>query len=364
MAAASTRGTVEQFIQELKEYYSKTVRNNTDTVAQIESAVRILSFLVAGRFENGELISELIFSASNLLVFLNDSVLKAASKYVPKVLDVVRDRIKTWLTVLEYSEVFLEMAARKKWGTKGAWIVISVIQITKTVLRFYILLKLDGGIGTRPAIQRIDREILKSSLEEEHDSLEDAWDEETAYSAQEKTFTLKSSGRQIRTLQASEHNGIRTWGVPESGTQSSENTILSNKRKLLNRSPTKLRNLQKWAEALHVARPVAHLISMYISGPDTWKPWLLACGMDLCSIYLMGESKELNPKEKAELKRRNLMLIYYLMRSPFYDKYTKQRFIGVLRFIAQYVPLSGFIIRPVLEYLPTWQRMYFYVWAS
>lgn len=78
----------------------------------------------------------------------------------------------------------------------------------------------------------------------------------------------------------------------------------------------------------------------------------------------MGESKELNPKEKAELKRRNLMLIYYLMRSPFYDKYTKQRFIGVLRFIAQYVPLSGFIIRPVLEYLPTWQRMYFYVWAS
>ena len=35
------------------------------------------------------------------------------------------------LTVLEYIEVFLEMAAQKKWGKKGAWIVIVVIQIVK-----------------------------------------------------------------------------------------------------------------------------------------------------------------------------------------------------------------------------------------
>lgn len=40
---------------------------------------------ISGRFENGEIISELIYSASNLLVFLNDCVFKAASKYVPKV---------------------------------------------------------------------------------------------------------------------------------------------------------------------------------------------------------------------------------------------------------------------------------------
>ncbi|XP_045174258.2 peroxisomal membrane protein PEX16-like [Mercenaria mercenaria] len=364
MAAAATQGRLDRLIQELRDQYSKAVRNNPDTVAQIESAVRILSFLVAGRFENGEILSELIYSASNLIVFINDNVFKSASKYVSKVVDITKERIKKLLTVLEYTEVFLEMAAKKKWGTKGAWVVITVIQITKTVLRFYLLVKLDGGIGSTPSIQPVDREILKTSQEEEHDNLEDAWDEEAAYSAQEKTFTLESSGRQVRTLQASGQNGMRTWGVPESGTQSPQNNILNRKRKLLNQSASKLTKQRKWAEGLHIARPLAHLISMYISGLDSWKPWLLACGMDITSMCLMGESKDLNPKEKAELKRRSLMLLYYLMRSPFYDKYTKMRFMAVFRFIAQYVPLSGFIIRPLLEYLPTWQRMYFYVWTS
>ncbi|XP_060606038.1 peroxisomal membrane protein PEX16-like [Ruditapes philippinarum] len=204
MAADTTEWKIKTLIQDLKDQYSKTVRNNPDTVAQIESAVRILSFLVAGRFENGEILSELIYSASNLLVFLNDSVFKAASKYVSKVVNVTKEKIKRWLTVLEYTEVFLEMAAKKKWGTKGAWIVITIIQIMKTALRFYVLVKLDGGIGSTPAIQPVDREILKTA-EDEHDNLEDAWDEEAAYSAQEKTFTLQSSGRQIRTLQAGKY---------------------------------------------------------------------------------------------------------------------------------------------------------------
>ena len=42
-----------------------------------------------------------------------------------------------------------------------------------------------------------------------------------------------------------------------------------------------------------------------------------------CSNRLMGETEDLNVREKAELRRRNLMLLYYVMRSPFYDQYTK-----------------------------------------
>jgi hypothetical protein len=48
MAADTTEWKIKKLIQDLKDQYSKTVRNNPDTVAQIESAVRILSFLVAG----------------------------------------------------------------------------------------------------------------------------------------------------------------------------------------------------------------------------------------------------------------------------------------------------------------------------
>ncbi|KAL4225007.1 Peroxisomal membrane protein pex16 [Mactra antiquata] len=363
MAAASLPAKFEHFLRELKDQYAKTVRNNPDTVAQIETAVRILSFLVAGRFENGELISELIYSASNLLVFINDNVFRAASKYLPKVADVAKQRLKTWLTVLEYAEVFLEMAARKKWGNKGAWIVITVIQIAKTVMRFYVLLKLDGGIGTSPSIQPADRELLKT-VHEEHDSLEDAWDEEAAYSEEEKTFTLKSSGRQIRTLHASDHNGIRTWGVPQSGQQSANNNIQSKKKNVLFQSPSVLNKKRLWAERLYIARPLTHLCAAYTFGLESWKPWLVACGMDVSSLFLMGDTHDLKDKEKAEMKRRSLLLLYYLLRSPCYDQVTRDRLINSLKVVSQYVPLSGIIIRPILEYLPTWQKMYFYVWTS
>lgn len=48
MASAEHKSKIETLLQELKEKYAKTVKNNPDTVAQIESAVRIFSFLVAG----------------------------------------------------------------------------------------------------------------------------------------------------------------------------------------------------------------------------------------------------------------------------------------------------------------------------
>jgi hypothetical protein len=38
--------------------------------------------------------------------------------------------------VLEYGEVFLEMAAQRAWGETGRWLIILVVQLTKLVLLF------------------------------------------------------------------------------------------------------------------------------------------------------------------------------------------------------------------------------------
>ena len=43
-----------------------------------------MAMIFSGRFENGQILSELVYSASNLLVFINDNVFKAAAKAVPK----------------------------------------------------------------------------------------------------------------------------------------------------------------------------------------------------------------------------------------------------------------------------------------
>lgn len=101
-----------------------------------------------------------------------------------------QQRLLTWLSVLEYVEVFLEMGAVKLWGEAGRWMVIALVQIfkwgsskkvtrkkeklwfypelniTKTlkfcfffraVFRFVLLLWYKSGIQTSPPIIPLDR---------------------------------------------------------------------------------------------------------------------------------------------------------------------------------------------------------------
>ena len=41
------------------------------------------------------------------------------------------------------------------------------------------------------------------------------------------------------------------------------------------------------------------------------------------SLQMMGEPRRLNVEERREMKRRTVHMLLYLMRSPFYDVYTK-----------------------------------------
>lgn len=72
--------------------------------------------------------SELVYCLSNLLVLFNDTIIKKAGTF--HINDSV-EKIKLWVTVVEYSEVFLELSAKKLWGTPGRWLVIVSIQIFK-----------------------------------------------------------------------------------------------------------------------------------------------------------------------------------------------------------------------------------------
>ncbi|KTF73116.1 hypothetical protein cypCar_00049283 [Cyprinus carpio] len=69
------------------------------------------------------------------------------------------------------------------------------------------------------------------------------------------------------------------------------------------------------------------------------------------------------------MRRRAFLLLYYLLRSPFYDRYSESvsplltKILFLLRFLADYVPGVGLVARPLMEYLPIWQKIYFYNWG-
>lgn len=54
----------------------------------------------------------------------------------------------------------------------------------------------------------------------------------------------------------------------------------------------------------------------------TWKPWLVSLCIDLVSM-VASKTQPQSPLESDELKRRNYLLLYYLLRGPMYTKVTR-----------------------------------------
>ncbi|XP_035674304.1 peroxisomal membrane protein PEX16-like isoform X1 [Branchiostoma floridae] len=363
---------------ELFERYRKFVSSNPDITSQLESSFRVVSYFIAGRFQNSSELAELVYSASNLIVLLNDGILRKAAKLKTAV-SLSQRRIMTLLTVLEYVEVFAEIGAARLWGELGRWIVIAAIQLAKVALRGLLLFKYQAGIVRTPPITPLDRDadlpdaFLKSCKDKKSSEALEMEDLDQVFvkKAEEQgrlpqvTFMGTRSGRKVRSLTATPPLSMRDWKLPGMRSDSpSGRTKTVSSLEHQNLPPTPLGGLRLAGEALHVFRPLVYLSSLAVCGRSSWKPWLLSFLTDVSSLALMGDTKDLNLLEKAELKRRSLVLLFYILRSPFYDKYAQAKIILFLRLLASTVPGVGLIIEPLIGYLPNWQRTYFYNWGT
>ncbi|XP_013786235.1 peroxisomal membrane protein PEX16-like [Limulus polyphemus] len=338
------------------ERYKTFIASNPAFASQLESYLRWISYITAGRFEHSPIISELIYSASSLLGLVNDTILRKAAN-IPLHVNTSVESLQRCLAILEYTEVFLEIASSRLGGPSIRWIVITVIQLIKTALHLVLLLRFDQGIQKCPAVSPLNRRRDLSQLqnrnkkENGHNS-----NEKTNCTPMEVTFSLKRSGRTIRTLAAAPPLSKRTWKLPESEKQP-KNTPK------IHFPPTSLEGQQFAAELLHLMRPMTHLATMGLYGTDSWKPWIVALGMDVSSLHLLRENEQLNHAEQLELTRRALMLVMFLLRSPFYDRFSREKILQILSSIARNIPVMKLFMYPLMEYLPEWQKSYFHTWV-
>lgn len=340
--------------QHLYEKYEEFVKRSPNLASELESILRWVSYLTAGRFENSGVVSELIFALSSLLKLFNDLILRQAAN-LPVHISAAVAQLKTFLAVIEYSEVFAELAASKFGGDFSRWTIITIIQIIKSAIRLLLLIKHKQGIIKSPPISPLNRK--KDLLP----SIQTNGDIELNSSAvrQAEALHLKRSGRTVRTLEAAPPLARRNWKLPSLKNEKKNDKTHSK----VYFPPTTLEGQKFIGEVLHVMRPVLHLAALGIFGDKSWKPWLTAIGCDMTSLQLLGDRGALNHNEQLELSRRALVLLMYVLRSPLYDRFTKTRILSVLLFLSKKVPIAGILFKQIADYIPDWQRTYFHAWS-
>lgn len=338
---------VHSSMLKLIEPYRKWIMENPQLLSELESTIQCLPYFTAGRFNNSTLAWELLYSLSNLIVLFND-LLMCSGKRVHMQFSRFESRIKVWLTVVEYTEALFEISAKKLWGQSGKWSIIAIVQIFKTVLRLLLVHLHKERVTKSPPIQPLDREKLKQPGAQEREQGHESGDRQG--------FMLKRSGTVVRSIRASAAaaGSLRAWEPLSSGADEPRD-----------RSPSE-RNLIL-AESLYVAKPLFHLGCMSLTGEKRWPPWLLSLAIDLLSLKIVSEEAKnmsFSEAEKKEIFRRRLALLLYILKSPFYDKYTIGKIETILTAISTKVPLTKFVTDPIKNYLPHWQNTYFYMWSS
>lgn len=346
--------------QKVWDMYSSVLLNDPAISTRLEALLRVSSYMIPGRFIASKELGELLYGMSNLLALFHDHIFRSNLNLPNYPGGNDEKKFLLYLSVIESVEVFLEMAAPRLWGEIGKWLIVVMIQFIKAAIRLLLLCKQQPKLQKYPLVPLLNRQLVfqasrEKEIQEGRTQVQSPRqdEEKTNDTSEEKqVWQGKRSGRFVRSLASAPPNGFRSWKLPNSPSMDEENPTILNKK-------------QFCAELLYVIRPILHLPCMFAFGEQSWSPWLFSLFADIASLSLHTQcNQRLTAVEKTEISRRFILMFFYLLRSPFYDRHTKHKILIVLNGLADNIPFVSIIIRPLLEYLPAWQRTYFYNWCS
>lgn len=74
----------------LKKKNPVTLNDFLHLLGLFEKKLDLELFIFVGRFEDSQVFSELVYLASNLLILVNDTIIKNASKVIPKIVSYLK----------------------------------------------------------------------------------------------------------------------------------------------------------------------------------------------------------------------------------------------------------------------------------
>lgn len=164
------------------------------------------------------------------------------------------------------------------------------------------------------------------------------------------TFTLRRSGRVVRKVDGAPPLYLRNW--KHIGKECKPH------------SQTDGGSAITTAETLYILKPMIHLGGCALFGYKSWRSWSMALLIDLMSLRIYLNNRSLLTKiQKVEISRRIISIVLYLLRSPFYDRYSRDKINALLGALIKHIPLTKGVVVPLKDYIPYWQDTYFHMWS-
>ncbi|EAL69058.2 peroxisomal biogenesis factor 16 [Dictyostelium discoideum AX4] len=384
---------------------------NSDHLGLLKSLITFLP----GRYGDSELFSEGLYSVANILqsyldyrssgILLSNNIDKISNgEKVPPPYYLTTLR---WITTVQSLELFFEMLATKKGeqhddsnsnnnnsNNNIKKMIIFIIELLKAILRLKLLIKTNGDMLVHHSFYVPSKDV-KTILENNRNQQKQFQNKRPAV-----TMSINNNNN----INNNDNNNINNNNNTNDDNFNNNNNNNNNRRtlsdqifeqqrivnqennllyqqqrelqqnestliKLLPPPPPKDYNTKTIGEILFIFRPVIYWVSYCIFGKKSWKPWFLSLVTELLSKSFSeyGNFKQkirLTLLEAKELNRRKKLLFFYLIRSPFYEKFIGDGLLNKFLNFLKKIHIFKTLIDILINYLNVYRTRYFYTSAS
>ncbi|KAK4504998.1 hypothetical protein PRZ48_002961 [Zasmidium cellare] len=310
--------------------YGDFITKNAGAVGQVEGALRSLTYLVPGG-------------------------LKIYTRFYCQKSPTYR-RTATTLQIVQYTELLLEMMAKKK-GEKARWRLVVLLEAIKAVCRLVLMRLTNSRPLLTPPLP--EREVVEEKEAQEDEALASPPSERSEAGSEQ--WTMPRTSLTLPPLPSSDD--ISSYLLSKVLTADD----IKPPKALLHRTS----GFGEIAEVMFILRPVIYAVAMsYWSqredgkGKTDWRPWLLGLSIEYGARQLAkhdlerrrpGGARGLTQLEREELKKRSWSLAWWTLRGAFYENITR----GMVQGFA-----SKLKNKPILDMIGNFVEDYEYLWAE
>lgn len=367
------------------EAYKRWVRENKDYVQSLESLANGLTWLLPERFSTSEIGPEAVTALFGIITAINEHIIETAPP--PKHTGHAKPYSFPYplcISALKELETLVEVAAQDFFGDEKKWNFIALMEAAKVIVR----LALFRNSGYKMLLHGGD-----TPNDDERSK---------ALTPHYKGNGFTTPGGYQKPGYLLNNHGQNPWNL-EGRAQFALNRFGENARTVSN--PTWLRRAQHQqaiieppspvverrtlstlfaekglhgalfiaGEVLFITRPLIYVAFIRKYGVRSWIPWVLSLTVDFIGMGILSQvtSREevkkekihLSESEQLEMRRRKLLWAFYLLRDPFFSKFTRQKLESTEK-ILEPVPIVGFLTGKIVELLIGAQTRYTYMSGS